>query len=171
MRLEISNTGKRDVHPDDFILGDDSLVFDFKSNVIEVLDVITAPPSSPKPPTDISGSLVKIQRSPIAHGTNVFYTVLLDGPKGSVELKSVAIRDTPVRMNRPSGPVPGFRIAGMVIAAICTIYAIIIFVVVLSGNDWALLPVRVKPTDQQCRIWEKTDPVRAARECSHIVVP
>ncbi|MBQ0890467.1 hypothetical protein KBZ94_37040 [Streptomyces sp. RM72] len=163
--ITISNEGKKDVHPEDFTLGNDSLIFDFSVPVVEVLAKESDPPTAPIPETEIDGSKLKISKAPIARAQSISYTLLLNGPKENVRLLTQSLRDTPVRTANLSAR--RWRRWGLAVvvtfaASALSAYALSL---VLPGGD------SIYDKYNNCRYWDLHDPQKAADKCPPIKKP
>ncbi|MDX3130632.1 hypothetical protein PV367_12695 [Streptomyces europaeiscabiei] len=168
-QIVVTNLGMRDVHPDDFTLGDDSFVFNFQVPIVEVIGSYSLPDSSPTPQTEVSGNLLKIKKSPIATGQKIFYTALLDGPEKQTKLGTQSIRDTPIKNQKPPKSITPVRTAGMALGALCAVLALFIAINTAFGGDWPIS--QPSPTPEQCRSWDKYKPEKSAKECPEIKKP
>lgn len=166
VELEIRNAGRRDVQPEDFSLGDDSLVFDFGVPVITVLEIFAKPSHAPKPDTVLSGTLVKIKKSPINRNQSLQFVVLVNGPRREPELKSASILNTPikeisVKQKAESWKRDAVTIVGVVVMVISSV---MLYFDYLDQRD------RVEHLNN-CRYWDAHDVERSKEKCPQIREP
>ncbi|MFE0648539.1 hypothetical protein ACFVZH_08135 [Streptomyces sp. NPDC059534] len=107
VELTIRNVGRRDVEASHFSTGNgESLVFDFGTEIISVLGVQYEPSTSNGATAGISAAdpgKLHIGPALIPQKAKVTYTLLVDGPRRDVQLRTALLTQTPVKVDEP-GP-------------------------------------------------------------------
>lgn len=76
--IRVKNVGRRDVEPGMFSAGDDSLIFDLKAPIIEVVDSSPMPSTGGVGATSKNGSRLRVHPFLLSRGHSVTYSVLVD---------------------------------------------------------------------------------------------
>lgn len=146
-----------------FSNGNSSLVFEYGSPIVQLVDSFSEPASGGVPETSINGDRLHVHPSLIAEKQKVTFSVLLDGEVAAVNLASAQIAHNPVREavsgRRSADPLGWFQNVTMALTALLSIVVIIL----VTWNDGKEPssdegPPLVKYTDvtvENCIKWQK----------------